>query len=315
MGLLFLGLAGGVAGCGSVEEEDPYDQNLYLTMRAGDQSASLQRYSQAEQQYQKAYFAAVARNDHEAIENAAYNLALTQLAQSQAQAALKQVTLARQALLVRGVKTASALDLVAAAAQFRLDHYSQAALLAERAMQSSQSDIAERAAFIRGLIADEQGDNPTLRAMLGRVAPQDKDESELSLPQRADKAELQARFFRRSGQLNEAQQQITLASGFYRRAVDYRSMARSLAFEGDLTLQQGHTQRAGDFYLQAAQSLLLLRDDHGAEKLWRKIQVLPLSGAWKRQAEKSMSRIRMELMDVPVDIIKKRAARQQENRW
>ena len=266
---IFLSSCGGSTQDETIQTQDSAYQQ---SMDAGSQAFALERYSVAERSYREAARLALRRDDAGAIGDASYNLAVTQLAAGNPTDALATVQNARNALMMRQGREASAvegalpkttqgdeglsishgsLNLVAAAADYRLNRLPAAAEDARLAAASPEADIALRGAFIRGLVAAKQSDGGTLSAAISQLQSAKPPHSAV---QQADLAELQARQVLPT----QPQRAIEFAANtvvLRRNTGDYHAMARALALEGQAARATGQEARAKSLFAQASQSL------------------------------------------------------------
>lgn len=241
-----------LVGCGAsqskptAQDDAAWDQ----AMTAGRDSFELGRYTVAVSQYRKAANLALVRDDGNAVAEAGYDLAVSQLAANTPAEALQTTEATRQAVVLRSGHDQFPLDLVEAASHYRLGHYAQAVPLAERAMQSPETAVAGRAALVLGLAADAQGDRSSLQAaaayLNGLKQP-------LSLTQQADKAEIQARAIRQSNPAL-AEQLAEEAASLRQSGGDYHDMTRALALAAQIAGSQGDQAKAHALWARAAQS-------------------------------------------------------------
>ncbi|GBR49733.1 hypothetical protein AA11825_1453 [Acetobacter pomorum DSM 11825] len=201
-------------------------------------------------QYRKAADLALLRDDVSAITEAGYDLAVAQLAANAPDKALQTTQATRQAAAARGQTQLYALDLVEAAAHYRLGHYSSAISSATQAMQSSDTALAGRAALVLGLAADAQSDSANLQKAAAYLASLKKP---LSSTQQADQAEIQARVLRQSAP-QQAETLAMQAADLRRADGAYRDMARALALAARIASAQGDQQKARALWERAAQS-------------------------------------------------------------
>jgi tetratricopeptide (TPR) repeat protein len=135
-----------------------------------------------------------------------------------------------------------------AVAAYRSGQPALADALAARVEDAPDRDAAARAAFLRGLIADDTGNAAGLRAALERLAHAQGPESE------ADTAELSARMSLRDGDTSRARTQAERAAELRRDLLDYRALARCLALAGKAAAQAGDSRAASRLYLRAGHS-------------------------------------------------------------
>lgn len=259
-----------LAGCGGRAAPDaPQDSALALAMASGRQALDYSRLKQGAAQYQEAYTLALARDDVQALGDAGYNLAVVQLADDGAAAALRTALRTRTALAVRAAPGFAELDLVQAAALHRLGREAEADALAARAQASTAASLAtrDRASYLRGVIADARGDAAGLNAALTafgqpKAPPPDWE---------ADREDLVARLALLRVQYREAVVHAQRAAGIRRAQLDYRAMAEALVLAAQAMRRAGAPQDAARFYLQAGQSAAARGDVASA-------------GQWLRQA-------------------------------
>jgi hypothetical protein len=120
---------------------------------------------------------------------------------------------------------------------------------------------AARAAFLRGLIADEAGNEAGLDAALVRLA------HPVSAEERADAYELAARRDIRAGAFAAAASEAAQAVALRRSAMDYRGMARGLAVQAEAVARMGDTTQAADLYMRAGESAAA-QGDAGSARRW-----------------------------------------------
>ena len=155
-----------------------------------------------------------------------------------------------------------------ATALYRLGKPQDADALAATLETSSDADAAAGASFLRGLIADEAGNDAGLGDALGRL-------SGASAPLRvADRLELQSRLALRQDDPMAARSAAMQAAALRQEALDYRGMARALSRAGDAALRSGRSADAADFFLRAGRSALLQGDTAAATPLLKRAEDL-----------------------------------------
>jgi tetratricopeptide (TPR) repeat protein len=227
---------------------------------AGRAALALERPEQAIAQYQNALARAHERDDAAAIGDFGFNLAVAQLHAGEPDAALTTARETEAHLARRGVAPIAALQLAEAIALYRLERPAQADALAGQVETASDRDIAARAAFLRGLVADDAGNIAGLRAALGRMGGAREAESE------ADEAELSARLSLREGDAARARAQAERAIALRRDLLDYRSLARCLALAAQAASLAGDNSVAAQFYLRAGLSAAAKGDKPAATR-------------------------------------------------
>lgn len=279
-----------LAGCGSrPAPEALQDSALAQAADAGRQSLEYSRLKQSAEQYQQAYTLALARNDVQAIGDSGYNLAVVQLADDDATAAVRTALRTRAALLARGTPSFAELDLVQSAALHRLGRDTEADTLAARAQSTASSPVTRaRASYMRGLVADARNDAAGIIAALAgfgqpKPAPPDWE---------ADHAELTARLELLRGQYRQAAVQAQRAADIHRAQLDYRAMAVSVALAAKAMQRAGSPQDAANLYLQAGQSAAA-RDDTASATRWLKLALRPgADSGTRRTAQDALDALR-----------------------
>ena len=240
-----------VGACGGTEPQPakaPEDQALVRHEQAGKIAYDLDRPDEAVAQFEAALTQAQARDDLKAIADLSFNLAVAQLRANRPADAQETTQQARAELIRRGSQPFPALLLAEATALYRLDRRGEADALAAEVEGSGDADAAAGASFLRGLIADESGDEAALRAASGRLTG-------VSAPLRvADRLELQARLALRQGDFATARAAAMHAATVRQEGLDYRGMARALAVAAAAAEQAGERELAADLYLRAGRS-------------------------------------------------------------
>ena len=234
---------------GSPPPAPPVDETLSREVHAGQLALELERAAEAAARYRVALKRAQARDDLDAIGNLGYNLAVAELQANEPQKALLAAQAARTELERRGAEPFSALLLVEATALYRTGAQGKADEIAARVEGGSNTEAAARATFLRGLIADELGNEAGLAAAAGRLQY-----AANTPPLQADAAELAARSALRSGAPAQARQESERAVGLRRDTLDYRGLARALAVAGESAKIAGDATVAAGFFFRAGRS-------------------------------------------------------------
>ncbi|WP_086643314.1 hypothetical protein [Acetobacter sp. DsW_063] len=270
-------LTSSLLGCGGAQPDDTVKQQndeYVQAMDSGQNALAIERYSVAEQQYRMATRLAVRHDDAAAIADASFNLAVTQLAAGEPENALATVREAREALSLRASSDAvtpgrgtrgkagvtrpdtGGLNLVSAAALYRLRRYDEAARSAAQARTSSIHDVALRAAFLGGLIASDRGDIRTLAASIQTLASAPRPHTAVL---KGDLAELRARASLSSSP-SEAMSLAAESVASRQSTGEYRAMARALVVEAHAARAAGHNDVAASLLARAAQSVAARSD-------------------------------------------------------
>ena len=228
---------------------------------AGQAALSLERPQQAVAQFRDALTRARERDDATAISDFGFDLAVAELQVGQPDAALKTVSETEAELTRRGITPLPALQLAEAVALYRTGQSVQADVLAARVEGTTDREAAARASFLRGLIADDAGNDAGLRAAGQKIAAAPGPEHE------ADVDELSARLALRERDFPRARAEAEKAANLRRDLLDYRSLARSLALEARAAELAGDAAIAADLYLRAGRSAAA-QGDIVAAKRW-----------------------------------------------
>lgn len=253
------------------------DTVLQRHAEAAQAALSLERPAEAVAQYKAALIQAEARDDAKAIGDYGYDLAVAQLAANEPREALASVRLTQRELARRGVAAFPALILAEAVALYRTGARAEADRLAAQVEASNDPAAAARATFLRGLIADETGNQAWLNAALTRLAHPTSSE------ERADVYELAARRDMRAGLFARAAREAAQAVELRRTDLDYRGMARALAVQAAAVARTGNRTEAADLYMRAGQSAAA-QGDAGSARRWVHLALTLDHGPTLRQA-------------------------------
>ncbi len=256
--LLFLSACGGsapeVAG-------PPVDETLERDTAAGHLAFELEHPEEAAARYRSALERALARDDSEQIGTLGYNLAVAELHANAPDRALAAAQTTRTELQRRGAKPFPALLLVEATALYRTGSPTEADAVAAQAEAGADPVASARASFLRGLIADERGNERDLATAAGKLRTATTPDLQ------ADAVELSARLALRRGDFAAAQQDAARAEALRRETLDYRGLARVLALGGEAASRGGEPKAAAELYWRAGQSAAA-QDDLELARLW-----------------------------------------------
>ena len=253
-----------VADCGGSAPDagaPPTDVMLRRQMHAGQLAFELERNEEAAAQYRTALNRAQARDDAVAIGDTGYNLAVAELRANAPDKALADARATRIELERRGAKPFPALLLAEATALYRTGAAAEADRAAQLIQRSEDADAVARATFLRGLIADDRGDEAALATAADALA------RAKTPPFEADSAELSARLALLRSDPSRARQQAARAAELRQITLDYRGLARALAIEGAAAERTGNKITAADLFLRAGRSAAA-QGDKGSARAW-----------------------------------------------
>jgi hypothetical protein len=244
------------------------DKMLQRQTHAGQLAFELERNEEAAAQYRTALSRAQARDDPDAIGDTGYNLAVAELRANAPDKALADARATRIELERRGSKPFPALLLAEATALYRTGAAAEADWAARRIQQSEDADAVARATFLRGLIADDRGDDAGLATAADALT------TAKTPPFEGDSAELSARLALRRGDPARAREQATHAAALRQATLDYRGLARALAIEGVAVERAGDKIAAADLFLRAGRSAAAQGDKTSARDWLRRAMSL-----------------------------------------
>ena len=244
------------------------DEMLQRQTHAGQLAFELERNEEAAAQYRTALSRAQTRDDPDAIGDTGYNLAVAELRANAPDKALADARATRIELERRGSKPFPALLLAEATALYRTGAAAEADRAARGIQQSEDADAVARATFLRGLIADDRGDEAGLATAAEALTTAN------TPPFEADSAELSARLALRRGDPARAREQAAHAAGLRQATLDYRGLARALAIEGVAVERAGDKIAAADLFLRAGRSAAAQGDKTSARDWLRRAMSL-----------------------------------------
>jgi hypothetical protein len=258
--LLMLSLAS-CGGTAPPKPATPPDETLQRETNAGRLAYELEHPDEAVAQYRIALTRAQARDDLKAIGELGYNLSVAELRAGLPDRALADARATRLELDRRGAQPFPALLLAEATALYRTGAAAEADAMAARVAAGNDTEAAARAMFLRGVMADERGDD----AGLARAAEAIRQQSAPSL--QADAAELAARLALRRADASRARQEADRAARLRQDTLDYRGLSRALGIEAEAAQRAGDSPAAADLFLRAGRSALA-QGDKPAARAW-----------------------------------------------
>ena len=276
------------AACAKDPPPVPEDPVMTRNAEAGQNALGLDRPEEAAKQFQEALRQAEARDDLNAIVQISFNLAVSQLRANRPADALSTAQRAQDELARRGAQPSQPLQLIAATALYRTGNAGQADALAAGIETGADPDSAAGASFLRGLIADESGNEAGLQNALSRLPVGG------GAVREADRLELQARLQLRESGYAAAQGSALQAAEIRQRGLDYRGMARVLAVAGLAAERAGDTEGAADLYLRAGRSAAAQSDAATAQPLLERAATLTQNPATKSAASLALANLSQE---------------------
>ena len=149
----------------------PVDQAMLTESRAGGLAFALDRPAEAVTHYRAALARARLRDDLPGITDAGTNLAVAELRANQPDQALADARATQLELARRGAADVPVLELVQATALYRSGQAAAADQMAGMVQHAGDPQAAARASFLRGLIADINGDAAGLAAARQALDP------------------------------------------------------------------------------------------------------------------------------------------------
>jgi len=251
----------------------PADQAMQRAIDAGRLTYEMERPDAAVADYRAALTRAQARDDLAVIGDLGFDLAVAELRANMADRALVDARATRLELERRGSQAFPALILAEATALYRSGAAPAADAMALRIETGTDADAARGATFLRGLIADERGDEAALAAAVNRLSAANASSAQ------ADRAELLARLALRRSDLAGARHAAMTAVSLRQDEMDYRGVARALALQGEAAELSGDRDAAADLFLRAGRSAAAQGDAASARPWLRHVLDLARNGS------------------------------------
>ena len=244
-------------GCGSsvpVQQAPPVDEDLQRYNRAAQQAFENGKLQQAASFYRKALDRAYIRDDFRAIGNAQYNLAICLInlqSYDQAHALIQE---AKMDMALSGLSRSADFLLLEATVLYLKEDSVAAWNISHQiltAIPQASLITQSKTHFLRGLIANKQGDTDRLREAIVSIGQPE-------LPQlRADLHELRGHLAMAEQYWDEAVNAFEEATELRREVRDYRGMLKTLVLAGQASAKAGHANKAAARYLRAGRSAAL----------------------------------------------------------
>ena len=258
-----------VWGCGSpkVAAQKPgYDENLARLNRSALIAYDNGQLEQAANLYRQALNRAYLRDDHEAIIDARYNLAVCMLGMQSYDRALDWVRLAKSDLARSRQGISADILLLEATILFRAGKPDEAWQVTDRILAESEKSsetVKNKTHYLRGLISDQRGEPAELGRELNAI-------SKSSDPRiQADRQELTGRLAMAEGRWDAAVEAFDDAVRLRREKLDYAAMAQALALGADASHRAGNHLAAAARYFRAGRSAGQQGNDQDATRWLR----------------------------------------------
>jgi tetratricopeptide (TPR) repeat protein len=247
------------------------DERFALYSRMASAAFAQGEYAQAVDLYRQALARAYARDDHRAIVDTQYNLAVVLLRSGLLKEAHAVVDAAKAELTRAGQTVPAYLLLLEATLLYRTGQATAAWSLSEQLLASTpaaEPEVIAKTYFLRGLLASERADTARLREAIASLEHTSRPELQ------ADHAELRGYLALAERDWEAAVQAFDIAAELRRVSLDYPSMARVLAKAGEASERGGRQQVAAVFYLRAGRSALQLEHRQEAVDWLKRAQLL-----------------------------------------
>ena len=257
IGLLMAAAILAVSGCGSAppKQEGPaIDEALERFNRAARLAFDKGRLQQAASFYRKALDRAYIRDDTAAILDAQYNLAFCLMNLQSYEEALGVVRNADTEMALAGRGHSVDFLLLEATILHSSGNSAEAWKITDQILSIPTQDasvIKSKTFFLRGLIANKQGDIDQLRAAIAALGQPEQPRL------RADRQELVGHLAMAENNRDAAVEAFDGAAKLRREALDYRAMVRVLALAGQASEKAGRPKEASIRYLMAGRSAVL----------------------------------------------------------
>jgi tetratricopeptide (TPR) repeat protein len=241
-------------GCGpsrNVSERSRDDETAMRLNRSARIAYDNGQLEQAANLYQQALNRAYLRDDHGAIIDAQYNLAVCMLGLRSYDRALVWVRRAQNELVRSGQRVTTDILLLEAVILLRTGQPDEAWRISNRILTAPEGPpamVASKTHFLRGLIAAQRGDIDQLDREIEALDKTDTSGA------RADRFELKGRRAKAAGDWEAATDAFDQTARLRREERDYAEMSRALALGADACQQAGKPSAAAARYLRAGRS-------------------------------------------------------------
>lgn len=235
----------------TAEPASPLPARLEVQNRTALTAFEKGRFQQAADLYGQALETATAMDDSAAIVDALYNRAVSLMLAENYGDAAQAIRSAEGELARAGRSAPPELTLLAATLAYRTGDDARAWELTEILVgptRSTNTQVIERAWFLRGLLAERAGDADALNNAISALQ-QSRDTDT-----RADRLELEGYRAEASGNPEAAIASLDAASRNRDEIADYRGKSRTLVAAAEVLEVQGRKQEAANRYLRAGRS-------------------------------------------------------------
>ena len=241
-------------GCGSSRAVSRPPGDDEVTMRLNRSARIAHNNGQLEQAanlYRQALNRAYLRDDHRAVIDAQYNLAVCMLGLRSYDQALEWVHRAQNELARSGKRISADILLLEAVALFRTGRADEAWQISDRILTAPEKPpamVEGKTYFLRGLIADQRGDIDQLARQIEALAPLD------NFGARADRHELNGRLAMAGGNWAAAIEVFDQTAELRRENRDYTEMSQALALAAEACQRADKPAAAASRYFRAGRS-------------------------------------------------------------
>ena len=249
--MVFLSIAHGCGSSRVVPKPSEYDEASTRLNQSAQIAYDSGQLELAANLYRRALDRAYLRDDHKAIIDAQYNLAVCMLGLRSYDRALAWVHRAQNELLRSGQSVTTDILLLEAVALFRTGQADDAWQVSDRILSAPErpsATVASKTHYLRGLIADQRSDHDQLGREIQALAQFDDPGA------RADRGELSGRSAMNGGNWEAAIEAFDQSAELRRAGRDYAEMSQALALAADACQRTGQISGAAARYFRAGRS-------------------------------------------------------------